>query len=1369
MNKIIKFIKIYWLSIVIALTVVGLTAATIWFVYFVAESFMGMEDFAKKQMGGHMALLLPVFLIVHLVALPVMLAGQFFMLHGGAMAKMLGGSDSHKSENRVQWDEVIGMTKAKLDAWEIVEFLQNKKKLAAIGGTNMKGALMYGPPGCGKTYLAKAIATESGLPFLCTVGSEFQAPVMGLGAARIKSLFKKARKLAKVEGGCIIFIDEIDSFARPRDEERGGGITTANNATINQFLTEMDGMKQKDDDVFVLAATNVDESKLDAAIVRSGRFDRKIHIEKPTTRERKELLNFYLAKVKYDTKINVPDISDRLHGFSPADIYSLVKEAGALALRKGHQQISVDDFDEAIGRMTASKEKTRSSTTIKSKVKVRWHDVIGLEDAKKRCWEIVRMLKDRHLMESIGDKSTRCTLLHGPTGAGKTFLAKAIATEADVPFLSIMGSEFIDMYMHEGPRKMREFFAEARMLAQAEDACLIFIDEIDAFARARDQRFNFMPNTTLDQFIREIDELRHNDVNIIVLAATHFPDDELDPALTKIGRFDNKILLELPRAKQREEILRHYLAKEQHSSDIEFKQLADKTLSFSPADLESMVKSASLNCLRNKREKIAMEDLLVAMRDVQEEVLRRGQSAMANTKVNIPWADVIGMEETKKNAWEVVELLRDRRKLKVIGGKIIKGLLMVGPPGCGKTYLAKAMATEAGYPFLSVVGSEFVDKYVGEGARKVRQVFGQARALAKAEGGCIIFFDEIDAFIKPRNNEMNGNTNSENATINQFLAELDGLGKEDEGHVVVLAATNMPPETLDPAVMRSGRFDRKLEIMKPSAKDRAELLRFYIGRIDAEDNIDIEYLADKSKWFAAADIDNMVREAGIFALRDSREKISMEDLKQGMQRVMSSIENMGEDKILGEKVNVKWDEVIGMPDAKEEALEIVKMLKDRNMVKAIGGKIVKGVILFGPPGCGKTYLAKAMATEAGFPFISKVGSEFVTMWVGEGGKKMRDMFKEARALAKTEGGCIIFIDEIDAFARPRGEGHAGSSNSENATINQFLTEMDGLKNESNNIMILAATNAPEHKIDPAIMRAGRIERKIYIARPTLEERKELFKFYFSKVSIADDVNPDRWARIAVGTSPSDIDSIVREGGLIALRGKRETITHKDLMEAYDRITLGAVSREKYNRKSIMRTAYHEAGHAIMTYLVHPSNEVIKATVKPRKGSLGMIQHREIEELAASSPNREQWLADIQVGLAGYVAEKLMLGTTASGVGGGPGSDFHRAMRVATYMVRSLGMGDSGLIGDFTAMEEWALSERTKQVLEDDAQKILQDCLQETTRILTENKAVLEFFGQELLEKGDLEYDEVQAIFNKFQLKPAAVRPVPEESEETKES
>ncbi len=728
----------------------------------------------------------------------------------------------------------------------------------------------------------------------------------------------------------------------------------------------------------------------------------------------------------------------------------------------------------------------------------------------------------------------------------------------------------------------------------------------------------------------------------------------------------------------------------------------------------------------------------------------------------VHWSDIIGMTEAKNDAKEVVNLLKDHALQKAVGGNIIKGALMIGPPGCGKTYLAKAMATECGLPMLTAAGSEFVAMFMGQGASRMKSLFKQARAEASIHGGCIIFIDEIDAFARQRaqasdgpSSFSGGTTTSYNATINQFLTEFDGLRKK-ENNIIILAATNVNEEELDEAIMRSGRFDRKIRVEKPNAEDREEIFKYYLSKVSSDPSLDIPHFADKTKWFSPSDISNVVKEAGVFAIRNKHDQINAEDMKSAVDRIMISIEKMGGDKILGDKVNVFWDDVIGMTDIKEEAWEVVKLLKDRNMAKAVGGKIVKGLVMFGPPGCGKTYLAKAIATESGFPFISIPGSEFVTMWMGEGVKKMKNVFAEARKMAKAEGGCIIFFDEIDSFARPRMQdrGYGGTAN-QNATINQFLTELDGLRKQENTIMVLGATNVREGDLDSAIMRAGRLERKLYVTLPKLDERKDLFDFYFKGVKIADDVSSDRWARVAVGVTPSDIDNIIREAALLALRGDRDTINHKDLMDAYDRITMGAVSREKYNKPSLLKTAYHEAGHAIMTYLVHPTNEVIKATVKPRKGALGFVAYRPIEELAVNSPSKEHQLSNIQVSLAGYVAEKIALGTTASGVGGGPGSDFHYATQVAHLMVWSLGMGTSGLIGDFSAVKGDQIAQKTLEILNADAQQILQDCLQNTTRILTEHKDVLEYFAQELLEKGDLEYDDVQTIFSKFSLKPAA--------------
>lgn len=737
------------------------------------------------------------------------------------------------------------------------------------------------------------------------------------------------------------------------------------------------------------------------------------------------------------------------------------------------------------------------------------------------------------------------------------------------------------------------------------------------------------------------------------------------------------------------------------------------------------------------------------------------------SKTGVAWNDIIGMDAAKKDAQEVVKLIKDSSLREATGGNVIKGTLMIGPPGCGKTYLAKAIANESGLPMISSVGSDFVAMFMGQGAARMKSLFKQARELANIHGGCIIFIDEIDAFARARASERNRGPSfssadtSHNATINQFLTELDGLGKRGK-NVIVIAATNVNEEELDEAIMRSGRFDRKIRVEKPNAAEREAVLKYYLAKVKHEADVNTALMADRTKWFSPSDIHNLVREAGVIASRRNSNTISTADMEDALDRLMLSIEKMGGDKILASKIDVKWDDVIGMESAKREAWEIVDLLKDRNRLKAVGGKIVKGVIMFGPPGCGKTYLAKAMASEAGFPFISRTGSEFVRMWVGEGARKVEELFGEARKIARAEAGCIIFIDEIDAFARPRqmDQGFGGTS-SMNATINAFLTEMDGLRHAENNIIVLAASNAQENQLDSALMRPGRFDRKIYVDLPNLEERKALFKFYLNKVQADESCDPDLLARKALYFSPAKIESMVREAGIFALREKRDTITIKDLSAAYDRIEYGDKSNINLTEQEKIWTAYHETGHAIIGYLLHPTDDVVKATIIPRKGSLGMVSSRPLEEM--HSANKEKLMADIKVMVAAYVAEKLKFGSTSAGVGGGSSSDFHHAMRVATYMVYSLGMGESGLVGDFQALRshsgELMVSEKTKQMLDDDVQKILRMCMAEVEKILKENNELFEYFAQQLLEKGELEYDEITGIFAKFKVKPKHRPPV----------
>lgn len=470
---------------------------------------------------------------------------------------------------------------------------------------------------------------------------------------------------------------------------------------------------------------------------------------------------------------------------------------------------------------------------------------------------------------------------------------------------------------------------------------------------------------------------------------------------------------------------------------------------------------------------------------------------------------------------------------------------------------------------------------------------------------------------------------------------------------------------------------------------------------------------------------------------------------------------LGREKLARAKVHVKWDDVIGMDSAKKEAWEIVKLLKDRHLLKVIGGKIIKGTLMIGPPGCGKTYLAKAIATECGLPLLSAVGSDFVGIFVGQGAAQMKSLFRQARAMARLEGGCIIFIDEIDSFARPRrGDAGWGGYISHNATINQFLTELDGLRQQENNIVVIAATNVPEYELDPAIMRSGRFDRKIYVTRPNLKERKDIFDYYFKKVKIDHSANSSILARRALWFSPADIEAMVREAGLIASREKRVVINMKDLSEAYDRVTFGDKSNIILTEEDKRWTAYHEAGHAILAYMIHPKDDVVKATIIPRKGALGFVSHRPMEE--SYSYNKEYFLARIKICLASYAAERLKFGSTSSGVGGGPGSDFNTALSLAQDMVWSYGMGKSGLIGDYRWLgylqDGHLISNKTREILDNDVQDIMQTCLKEVADILTEKKDLLEYFSQELLKKEELEYDEIQAIFERFNVKPFSGRP-----------
>ncbi|MBI2094241.1 MAG: AAA family ATPase [Candidatus Omnitrophica bacterium] len=467
-----------------------------------------------------------------------------------------------------------------------------------------------------------------------------------------------------------------------------------------------------------------------------------------------------------------------------------------------------------------------------------------------------------------------------------------------------------------------------------------------------------------------------------------------------------------------------------------------------------------------------------------------------------------------------------------------------------------------------------------------------------------------------------------------------------------------------------------------------------------------------------------------------------------------SFSKMSKSNVRGASINIRWKEVIGLEEAKQEAWEVVELLKDHAKVTQIGGKVLRGVLFVGPPGCGKTYLAKAIATEAGLPFLSISGSEFIEIFVGTGPARVRKIFKKAQQMARVSGGCIIFIDELDAVGTSRGTDLGfGAQTERNNTVNELLVQMDGLESSQYNVVVFGATNASESVLDQALLRPGRLDRKIYVDRPGLDDRQKLYEFYLAKVKMDPGIDIARLARRSVWKSPAEIENVVKEAALIATRNKHTVISFKDLSEALERIDLGFRRHLRVLEEERRDTAYHEAGHLIAVYFLHPTDDVFKASIFMRRSSLGVVYHVPREE--HHSANRGKLLADIKVALAGYVAEKLKCQSTTTGVS----ADFSHAMGVAHQMVWSYGMGSNGFVGNYEMLTgSWVfrssssgdhLSDGIKQKLNEETHKILNECLKDVEDMLRREDALLERFKDELLKRNELEYDDIEAIFSEY--------------------
>ncbi len=510
-------------------------------------------------------------------------------------------------------------------------------------------------------------------------------------------------------------------------------------------------------------------------------------------------------------------------------------------------------------------------------------------------------------------------------------------------------------------------------------------------------------------------------------------------------------------------------------------------------------------------------------------------------KGTINYDDIGGLSDVIVRIREMVELpLKHPELFERLGIDPPKGILLYGPPGCGKTLLARAVANESDAYFITINGPEIMSKFYGASESKLRKIFKQASENAPS----IIFIDELDS-IAPKREDVGGEV--ERRVVAQLLALMDGL--QDRGKVILIGATNRV-NSIDPALRRPGRFDREIEIPVPDANGRLEVLQIHTRAMPIDDDVDLQKISSITHGFVGADLASLAREAAMHALRNILPKVELDKpipdeilfelkvSKENFDMALNNVEASAMREVLIEIPDVQWDEVGGLDHVKRALTEAVELpLKKPELFEKAGIREPAGVLLYGPPGCGKTLLAKAVATASEANFITVKGPEMFSKYVGESERAIREVFRKARTAAPA----IIYFDELDAIA-PRRGGEFGSQVYENI-VNQILAEMDGIE-ERRRIVILGATNRPD-MIDEAMLRPGRFDSLIYVTPPDMPTRLQILKIHTRKMPLGTGVE-DYLRQIADksdGYSGADLENIAREAGMNAIRELSDALEH----------------------------------------------------------------------------------------------------------------------------------------------------------------------------------------------------------------------------------
>lgn len=785
------------------------------------------------------------------------------------------------------------------------------------------------------------------------------------------------------------------------------------------------------------------------------------------------------------------------------------------------------------------------------------NDIINLPKEIRYCADWCTKT-GKVVFDTYGAIPPKGIMVVGSTGTGKTSIAKALKSTVECPF------EYYNTDFWNSAKDVKDAFESARNKAKSSPfkKAIIYLDNFDSLSS------NTLSQNTKDAkkaaLLEEIDGYQSDD-SIIVIAASNKKDD-FSESLVRSGRLDHICEIDLPNKNQRTDLLKKLCTqKGAYGFDpkINFDFISKITDGFTPADIIEITRNSRILASNQKTTFIEENHLVEATKNIiktkglyNKDLLIK-LIALSNIKNQKTGFDSI-IGGAPKEICQMVDQIKGANSLfNKFNLSTPKEFLFTGPPGTGKTSLARAIAEESGCEFVSINASEINGSLVGSGVQKIKDLFSQARkkAISSDTKKCIIFIDEIDSL-----GMRSGNTLD--TTINQLLTEIDGFIKDDS--IIVIGATNNP-KGVDSALTRAGRLEKTIRIGLPNANQREEILKHYLKNKPVDKSINLKQIALLTNNFSPADISLLILNASNTAISGNRAQITQGDLISGIKSSINTKiaknENGAQQLLdalevaLGTKEGGFKSVVGGVP---EEIENLLNFLQNKFDYKKYGLTSPKGFLFTGPPGTGKTALARALAEESGCEFVATKGSDFINQYVGVGAENIRQAFEEARK--KAEGNkykkTILFIDEIDAIGS-RGGNDSGESK---RTLTALLQEIDGF-NTDDSVIVIAATNDP-NSLDAALTRSGRLETIVEIGLPDLKKREAILKHYTKNKPLSKNINFSDIAQRMNGCNAADLKNLVNIAANLAMKENTE-IDNKHLISAINK--LNSMQSSKFNK------------------------------------------------------------------------------------------------------------------------------------------------------------------------------------------------------------